>query len=144
MAEKNDWWTAPAESENGKIIMVTGRRDIEKFRDKGRFPLRVTVAWKYESNSLGFPSEETSRELEAVTEAFHEYMNGSVSAVMTGIYTGEGLREWIFYATNPDAFTRRLNIALESFPLLPIKISAENDPNWEEYSEMKEASEIQA
>jgi len=29
----NEWWTAPAEAENGQIIMVTGRRDMQAVKE---------------------------------------------------------------------------------------------------------------
>ena len=30
----NDWWTAPAESDNGNLILVTGRRDLLFEKDR--------------------------------------------------------------------------------------------------------------
>lgn len=142
MAEKNDWWTAPATDDNGNIIMVTGRRDVDRFREKGHFKVRVTIRWNYSGNNQGFPDMETSQLMEQATEAFHEYMNGKVTAVLTGIYTGGGMREWVFYTTSSESFNRQLNHALKDLPLLPLEISAEFDPDWEEYLEMKEATEI--
>ncbi len=53
--EKDSWWTAPAESEDGRLIMVTGRRDVEKFRSNPRFGIRIEVIWKYEGDSSGMP-----------------------------------------------------------------------------------------
>jgi hypothetical protein len=50
----------------------------------------------------------------------------------------------VFYTLSTHIFQRKLNEALAELPLLPLQISAENDPNWDEYSEMKSLSEIQA
>lgn len=58
---------------------------------------------------------------------------------MTGIYTGDGERNWIFYTLSLPIFGRKLNEALAPLPLLPIRIAAENDPGWEEYDEMSQA-----
>ena len=33
----NDWWTAPAESESGNLILVTGRRGMEHIIATGVF-----------------------------------------------------------------------------------------------------------
>ena len=68
----------------------------------------------------------------------------NVSAMMTGIYTGEGRRDWVFYTLSTNIFGRKLNEALASLPLLPISIYCENDPSWGEYDEMKSLSEINA
>lgn len=43
MSKANDWWTAPTESENGRLIMVTGRRDVLEFRNNPRFNIRVEI-----------------------------------------------------------------------------------------------------
>ncbi len=62
---------------------------------------------------------------------------------MTGIYTGAGERTWVFYTLSTNIFNKKLNAALEPLPLLPLQISAENDPQWEEYDEMCEC-EVQS
>ena len=47
---------------------------------------------------------------------------------MTGIYTGEGRRDWIFYTFNLNIFGRVLNRALAELPLLPLRMEAEGGP----------------
>jgi pyruvate-formate lyase len=76
---------------------------------------------------------------DALTDAFHK----DPIAVLTGIYTGDGERNWVFYTLSTNIFGRKLNEALQSFELLPITIYCENDPEWNEYDEMKDLSEIQ-
>ena len=62
------WWTAPTESENGKLIMVTGRKDVESFRKNPKFSIRIEVTWKYEPEADGMPDKETSEQMEQVQE----------------------------------------------------------------------------
>lgn len=142
MSEKNDWWTSPTESENGRLIMVSGRRDVEKFRSNPRFSIRVEITWKYTGIPSGMPDEPTSKIMEAVTEALQTAFTKDPVAVMTGIYTGDNRRDWIFYTVSTHIFGRKVNEALAAFDLLPIEIYSENDPEWAEYAEMKELSEI--
>ncbi|MDE6287730.1 MAG: DUF695 domain-containing protein, partial [Muribaculaceae bacterium] len=59
-------------------------------------------------------------------------------AVMTGIFTGAGERTWVFYTLSTAIFQKKFNQALADLPLLPLEITAENDPYWEAYDEMKE------
>ncbi len=40
---KGNWWTAPAEAENGQTILVTGRSDVAHFRTNPRFNIRVEL-----------------------------------------------------------------------------------------------------
>lgn len=142
MANNSDWWTAPTESENGNIIMVTGRRDIENFKNNPKFNIRIEVTWKYNSDISGMPDFETSSLMEEVQTAIENSFKKDPIAVLTGIYTGDGERNWIFYTLSTNIFGKKFNEALQSFELLPITIYAENDPEWNEYQEMKSLTEI--
>ncbi|MCI9607553.1 MAG: DUF695 domain-containing protein [Muribaculaceae bacterium] len=131
-----DWWTSPASAEDGKLIMVTGRRDVRKFRENPRFNIRVEVSWKYVSGADGMPSTEDSAMMEEVQERLTSEFDKDPVAVLTGVYTGDGERNWVFYTLSTHIFGKKLNQALESLPLLPLEIYAENDPDWAEYDEM--------
>lgn len=41
MAKEAEWWISPQESESGRIILVTGRKDVEKFRNNKKYSLPV-------------------------------------------------------------------------------------------------------
>ena len=142
MANNSDWWTAPTESENGNLIMVTGRRDIENFKNNPKFNIRIEVTWKYNSDISGMPDFETSSLMEEVQTAIENSFKKDPIAVLTGIYTGDGERNWIFYTLSTNIFGKKFNEALQSFELLPITIYAENDSEWNEYQEMKSLTEI--
>ena len=134
----NDWWTAPAESDDGRLVMVTGRSDVEKFRSNPRYSIRIEVSWTYdESPDAGMPGDKDAEMMEIATDRFHDILSKDKAAVMTGIYTGAGCRTWVFYATSTHIFQKKLNEAFEPLPLLPLRITAENDPGWEEYDEMR-------
>lgn len=137
-----EWWTAPTESEDGSLIMVTGRRDVDKFRDNKKFCIRVEVTWRYDCGSDGMPDVKTSELMEKVNKSLEATFRKDPVAVITGIYTGAGERNWVFYTLSTNIFQKKLNEALATFPLLPLTIYAENDPGWEEYAEMRELSEI--
>ncbi len=140
---KSDWWTAPTESENGNLIMVTGRRDVDTFRNNPKFNIRIEVTWKYDSGKAGMPDYETSSLMEEVQNSLEDVFQKDPVAILTGVYTGDGERNWVFYTLSTNIFGKKLNEALQSFELLPITIYAENDPDWEEYKEMKSLTEIQ-
>lgn len=137
--ESSTWWTAPTESENGRLILVTGRKDVDKFRSNPRFTIRAEVTWRYEGDASGMPDAETSAMMEQVQEALQTEFRKDPVAVLTGIFTGDNQRDWIFYTLSTHIFGRKLNEVLAPFPLLPLTIYTENDPDWEEYSEMSEA-----
>lgn len=132
-----EWWTAPAEGENGELILVTGRRDIENVIETGLFNDRAEVTWKYEQDKNGMPDYKTSSLMEEVQDALEDAFDKDPVAVLTGVYTGAGERNWIFYTRSVNIFGKKLNEALASFELLPISIYVEKDAEWNEYREMQ-------
>lgn len=135
---QGQWWTAPTDSESGRLIMVTGRKDISKFRGNPKFNIRVEVSWPYKGKPDGMPDDATSALMEKAQDALVETFRKDPVAVMTGIYTGDDERNWIFYTLSTHIFGRKLNEALAALPELPLKIYAENDPDWAEYDEMSQ------
>jgi len=142
MSDELDWWTSPTESDSGRLIMVTGRKDVKKFRESGKYKIRAEITWKYPGNASGMPDEPTATVMESVQEALESSFKKDPVAVMTGVYTGDNERNWIFYTTSVHIFGKKINEALAPFDLLPITIYTENDPEWAEYDEMRAASEI--
>lgn len=142
MADKSEWWTAPTESETGNLIMVTGRRDVDAFKNNPRFNIRVEVTWKYIGDKNGMPDVATSTLMEQVQDVLTSVFAKDPVAIMTGIYTGDGERNWVFYTLSTNIFGKKINEALQAFDLLPLTIYCENDPDWNEYQEMKSLTEI--
>lgn len=136
--EQGIWWTAPAQSEDGRLIMVTGRKDVAKFRNNTRFNIRVEVKWPYAGDQSGMPDMATSELMEQAGDAINAVLRRDPVAVMTGIFTGDNERDWIFYTLSTNIFGKKLNEALADMPLLPIEIYCENDPEWAAYDEMSQ------
>lgn len=134
------WMTSPFESnESGNIVMGTVRKDVEKFRTNPKFIYRIEISWPYEPDAKGMPDEATSELMERVQDALERTFEKDPVAVLTGVYTGEGVRDLVVYTLSLHIFNRKLNEALAGFELLPLTFSAEEDPQWEEYGEMLQA-----
>ncbi|MBR5685585.1 MAG: DUF695 domain-containing protein [Muribaculaceae bacterium] len=136
MRISDEWWTAPAEGESGNLILVTGRRAMDNVIATGVYRYRVEVTWPYEGDSKGLPAYADSKVMAEVTDALNDCFNSDPVAVMTGIYTGDGQRNWVFYTRSLHIFQRKFNEVLAPFPTLPLTIEAEEDPDWQEYREM--------
>lgn len=133
-----EWWTAPAETDDGRLIMVSGRSDVDKFRKNPRFKIRVEVVWPYDTApGAGMPGDADAETMGVATDNFTEILEKDPVAVMTGIFTGAGERTWVFYTPSTNIFQKKLNEAFAPLPLLPLQITAENDPDWEAYAEMQ-------
>ena len=81
--------------------------------------------------------------MEEITDALNATFDKDPVAVMTGIFTGDGQRNWIFYTLSNNIFGRKFNEVLAPYELLPISIYAELDPEWNQYAEMCELAEVQ-
>lgn len=142
MAKEGKWWSYPCEAENGRTIIVSGQDGIDNRRLSGKYIYRIEVSWTYPALPDGMPDDGAAEMLERVTDAFREALAGDKVAVMTGIYTGDGKRDWVFYTRNLRIFNSFFNRALSSLPQLPLEIEAEEDPEWEEYLAMREETFI--
>lgn len=122
--------------------MVTGRDQLDAVRAKGKYVNRVEVVWRYDAAPDGMPSDEDAALMGEATDAILAAFNADPVGVLTGIYTGDGERDWVFYTMSLPIFGKVLNRALEELPTLPIVIEAYSDPDWEEYENMKSISYI--
>lgn len=139
---KDIFWTYPAEAENGLTIIVTGRDAIDKFRDSGKYIYRVNVSLPYTPLPDGMPEEAAAERLGEITDALLEETEKDKAAIVTGIYTGDGRRDWVLYTKSLFIFRNIFNRALADMPEFPFEISAEEDPDWQEYQEMKDATYV--
>ncbi len=139
MVLTDKWFTALSENEDGSFTFISGRSGIDDFIASGKLKERLEVTWKYTSDNKGLPANDREAELmEEVEEKLRRAMEKDKLAILTGIYTGQGSRQWIWICRNTPAFGERLNDTLQGYPKLPISIYAEQDPENREYRELLE------
>lgn len=137
MKLSDKWFTALSENEDGSYTFISGRSDIDEFINSGKLKERVEVTWTYEKDEKGMPAiDKEAQIMEAVEERLRTALEKDKLAILTGIYTGQGKREWVFITRSTAAFGERLNDALAGLPQLPITIYAEQDPDNEEYKSL--------
>lgn len=132
----DDWWSAPAESEDGELIIVTGRRAMDNVIAYGKYKYRVEATWCYGKD--GMPDYETSQMMEQITDSLKSVLKKDPIAILTGIYTGAGERNWVFYTISLPIFSKKFNEAMLEFPKIDLSFYAEEDPEWNEYNEMRQ------
>lgn len=142
MKYTDKWWSYPAESESGRTVIVTGRDCIDEYRESGRYVYRINVSWNYDSLPDGMPADDDAGLMEEVTDALLDAFKKDRVAVVTGIYTGDGRRDWVMYTKNLKIFSIVFNKALEELPVVPVVIEAEEDAEWEEYLHMREETYV--
>ena len=136
------WFTALSQNEEGQIITISGRDELDEFIQTGKYKERVEITWKYDGDEKGMPSESVGELMESVEETLRKAMEKKDKlAIMTSIYTGGNEKVWVFYTRTDRVYGERQNEALSSFELLPISIYTEVDNDWEEYKDMYEMKE---
>ena len=138
----NEWFSTMRETDNGLPMFISGRDDIDEFKNSQKFKERIEITWKYTPEHNDMPSETEAELMEEVQLLLQKKMEKDKLAILTGIYTGEGERILVFYAGTSKVFGERLNEALTDYELLPISLYVEIDPQWEEYQEMYEIKSI--
>ncbi len=138
MKLSNDWFSGVAEADNNCPIFISGRDNLTEFRLSEKFKERVEIYWNYQPTHNGMPSETEASLMEQVQNALQAVMEKDKLAILTGIYTGNNERTWVFYTRTSRVLGERLNEALATFELLPIKLYVEHDLDWNEYQEMCE------
>lgn len=84
------------------------------------------------------PNDSDAAYLEEATEGLLLAFKKDQAGVLTGIYTGDGRRDWVFYTRSLFIFQKIFNRGLEGIDrTLPLLIEAEEDPEWEEYTELR-------
>ena len=73
-----------------------------------------------------------------MTDSLKDTLKKDPAAVLTGIYTGAGERNWVFYTMSLHIFNKKFNEAMAEFDMIDLTFHAEEDPEWGEYAEMRQ------
>lgn len=131
----NDFsWCMFQFEEEGCQVLV---RALDRMPDQeliDAHPVQTTISWEYTPNETGFPEE---AELLRITELENLLVAGVTEvSVLTLTLTGNGRRQWWFYAREVDEFVDALNRALSGYPRFPIQINTCEDMGWESMHEL--------
>lgn len=132
----DEWFTSLSHTEEGQLVFVTVRKDLQQFIATGSLKVRVAISWPYTAEADGMPDEESAALIEEIEPLLRRTMERDKLAIMTGNYTGGGAKDWVFYTRHLPSFGERLNACLEPYPTLPLEISCEEDADWSDYHEM--------
>ncbi|MGL5635779.1 MAG: DUF695 domain-containing protein [Bacteroidales bacterium] len=143
MKLSNEWFSALSTAENGNLIIVSGREELDEFKACRKLKERVEIYWKYEGDDKGMPADSEAELMENVQEKLQKAVEKDKLAILTGIYTGDKERTLVFYTRTSRVFGERLNEALAEFELLPISLYVELDEEWDEYTDMYEMKEFE-
>ncbi|WP_110188006.1 DUF695 domain-containing protein [Pokkaliibacter plantistimulans] len=97
-------------------------------------PVKITIDWKYQSAN-GMPDTATSTRMSEMEKLLEPLVNSWGFATLALVSTGQGDKQWIYYAKSEEGFFSRMNQALAGLPRLPLEIQAEQEPGWDSYKD---------
>src|SRR5215472_9623392 len=131
------WATAiSTNAHKGTKIIFRYAQELNPTFDPASQPVRIIIVWKYESEG-GQPAAEDYQQMNLLEDTLESTLNQGSLATLALVSTGEGLREWTYYAPSEDEFLARLNYAFAGSPRFPIEIHTAYDPNWDVYWDFK-------
>lgn len=141
ITEKDIWTGAEGENE-GTPFILRFRPHLQDFIAVNRYHKHLTITWPYTSdNDSLMPGNTDTNLMSEVENSLVEALESDVHAVLAFVYTGQNQREWHWYSSDIAETGKRLNEALSYFERLPIELTAEDDPEWEEYLSVLEGAD---
>ena len=134
-------WCVAHFEEDEKPVILRSRSAMPVTPDPKDYPSLAVITWTYNGKDSGMPStEENARmcELEDILEAKIERKN---ICIQTASRTGNGRREWNYYARSEEVFMAALNGALGHLPPFPIEIAFYDEPGWQSFQDLLASQE---
>lgn len=132
----NEWFAGKSESDRGNII-TRGRLFVEEESNIfNLFNIRIEVQWAYKGEKDGMPSAHETDVIDRIMILLTESLEKSNIAILTAIHIGGGQAVYVYYSQEIEAFSERVNELLGRLPVLPVKIGAEEDPEWSDYKSL--------
>ena len=75
------------------------------------------------------------QDMDQLEDALAPQLEEDGFATLAIVSTGDGLREWTYYAESADEFMERLNVALSDSSPFPIELHDALDPDWHYYTD---------
>lgn len=125
----DDWQLAEG-TVDGKPIVVRMRATFPSAADQELFCRLVIVAWAYAGNEAGMPDRETHQKMNRFEDALEAGTEKRHVAFQAVSITGNGRKEWRYYAADTDEFMESLNADLRGHEECPLEIQSFLDPEW--------------
>ncbi|HEX8884415.1 MAG TPA: DUF695 domain-containing protein [Noviherbaspirillum sp.] len=132
------WSTAIAtRPSDGHVIVYRYRSEFGPSFKRSLYPDRVVIAWAYKSES-GMPSTAERESMDEMENLLAPHVEQDAVATLALVSTGEGLREWVYYAASKEEFMARMNKALQGLPRFPVEIDLWRDAEWTRYETFRQ------
>jgi Family of unknown function (DUF695) len=134
MSTDDTWFMATSE-DDGKPLIFRIRDAAPSYASKESFPKLLAVTWQFDPNiNNGMPSADAVERMQQLEDLLVPVFSDTRQAFLTVVVTGNGVREWQWYAKEPDVVMNLVNQTLGEHDPFPVQFSFQDDPEWLGYS----------
>jgi hypothetical protein len=121
---------------DGRVIVVRANTGASTFAGDARYGHRVGVAVPLRSPSAdGLPEPEESAELDDVEDKLVDALTDGGTATFVLAITTAGMREFVFYTSNPTSVESRLEQLSREIETHELQHVIEHDPEWDVFKQ---------
>jgi len=134
MKEDSRWSVATGE-DSGRPLIFRIRNEPPPFSNQAEFPYLLAISWSFdvEANN-GMPMPQDVRRMTELEDLLEKGLELPGEAFLSVAVTGNGVREWQWYARNRDTVMKLINKTLGHLEPFPIQFSFQDDPVWQGYN----------
>lgn len=134
--ELEDHWMLAEGLLDENPVIVRVREGLRPLVGHPQLGQRLRIVWEYRSDEdSGLPLAAELPMLERFEDTLVAAYESDRLALLAHVLTCDGLRQWVFYTSDPEQCVERLNDAFADEPEFPIELSADADPDWSEFLE---------
>jgi hypothetical protein len=134
------WWVGQFE-EDDKPVIVRARSAMPATPNPKHYPSLAVITWRYRQEESGMPSPKDDARMNDLEDRLDSTLVKKKVCIQTASRTGNGLREWNYYARNEEEFMAALNWALGHLPPFPIEVAFYDEPGWDSFQDLLAAKE---
>ncbi len=90
---------------------------------------------------FGLPSAEEMESMDKFEDALASSLEGSQTAHLMVILTGDSERDWLWYTRGEEEAMREVNQALKGHNRYPVQFSVQKDRAWKAYAQFERGSD---
>ena len=130
-------WTLAQGKENGNSTIIRALARVPMAEQRAARPVLVSITWAYDGEATaGMPSRAVYDRIEGFESVLFAALDAGTAeggdwATEAAAITGNGARQWRFYAADAEDFIARFTTALAGETIYPIELEAVDDPDWQ-------------
>jgi hypothetical protein len=122
-------WIVVDGTENGEAVTTMARQKAPDDATRGRFPMELTIEWRYGMEHRGMPSPEMLQDMYALEDALEKALEEKGLAILGLARTGNGVRRWTYYAAGNPGVVAAAQRAAKAHKA-PASVSIRRDAQW--------------